>query len=293
MATNTVKMIIQFRRDTTANWEQYKHIVPAAGEPCFDIELGTLKIGDGVTTVSALDFINGSTDNIPGLKTPEGGEIFNDYDTNQATAEFAAAFGTQTIAAGKASLAQGTTVFKSGSNYIVNSNKLVYVISTDCDLAISEGEGKYEVISQEALENTVGYPCILTSSGGFVPASDLRVNEAYGTGSFAGGMGAVAYSRASKSLGYRTQTGYPPNAELAAARPEALFIGGSKIDIANPVAVESHDDVTIICGTNKMHILSNAPDGSGGFAKIFYDAKSVAGKTIPFSFDLTCNHQNS
>lgn len=59
MATNTVKMVIQFRRDTTANWEQYKHIVPAAGEPCFDIELGTLKIGDGVTTYGELEAIGG------------------------------------------------------------------------------------------------------------------------------------------------------------------------------------------------------------------------------------------
>lgn len=40
-----------------------------------------------------------------------------------------------------------------------------------------------------------------------------RYNEAVGTGSLAAGMGAVAYSRASKSLGYRTQTGYPPRFE--------------------------------------------------------------------------------
>jgi len=59
MATNTVKMIIQFRRDTTANWEQYKHLVPAAGEPCFDIELGTLKIGDGVKSYGELEAIGG------------------------------------------------------------------------------------------------------------------------------------------------------------------------------------------------------------------------------------------
>ena len=59
MATNTIKMVIQFRRDTTANWEQYKHIVPAAGEPCFDIELGTLKIGDGVKNYGELEAIGG------------------------------------------------------------------------------------------------------------------------------------------------------------------------------------------------------------------------------------------
>lgn len=61
MAT-IIKTQIQFRRDTTANWELYKDVVPAAGEPCFDIELGTLKIGDGVKSYGELKVIgdNGS-----------------------------------------------------------------------------------------------------------------------------------------------------------------------------------------------------------------------------------------
>ena len=58
--TNIVKMVIQFRRDTTANWELYKDIVPAAGEPCYDLELGTLKIGDGVKTYGELTAIGGN-----------------------------------------------------------------------------------------------------------------------------------------------------------------------------------------------------------------------------------------
>lgn len=59
MATNVIKMQIQFRRDTTANWEAHKEIVPAAGEPCFDIELGTLKIGDGIKNYGQLKPIGG------------------------------------------------------------------------------------------------------------------------------------------------------------------------------------------------------------------------------------------
>ena len=54
--------------------------------------------------------------------------------------------------------------------------------------------------------------------------SDWRYNEAIGDASVAGGMGAVAYARASKSLGYRTQTGYPPNEHEAAKRPEAVVM---------------------------------------------------------------------
>lgn len=61
MATKvtTIKTVIQFRRDTTENWLLNQDIVPAAGEPCFDITLGTLKIGDGVKTYAELDPIGG------------------------------------------------------------------------------------------------------------------------------------------------------------------------------------------------------------------------------------------
>jgi len=57
---NTIKTVIQFRRDTTVNWALNKDVVPASGEPCFDIDLGTLKIGDGVKTYGELEPINGA-----------------------------------------------------------------------------------------------------------------------------------------------------------------------------------------------------------------------------------------
>ena len=60
MATQIIKTVIQLRRATTAEWEQYGHIVPAAGEPCFDTELNTLKIGDGVKSYAELDAIGGN-----------------------------------------------------------------------------------------------------------------------------------------------------------------------------------------------------------------------------------------
>jgi hypothetical protein len=59
MATQTIKMVFQFRRDTTANWLANKDVVPAAGEPCFDLELNTLKMGDGVKTYEQLEPIGG------------------------------------------------------------------------------------------------------------------------------------------------------------------------------------------------------------------------------------------
>jgi hypothetical protein len=60
MATNTIKMIFQFRRDTAENWLLNKDVVPAAGEPCFVIDENVLKIGDGVTTFENLKAIGGT-----------------------------------------------------------------------------------------------------------------------------------------------------------------------------------------------------------------------------------------
>ena len=55
----TIKMVFQFRRDTAANWEANKTVVPAAGEPCFVIDKNILKIGDGIKTFEELEPING------------------------------------------------------------------------------------------------------------------------------------------------------------------------------------------------------------------------------------------
>lgn len=55
MATQTLKMRIQLRRATTAEWLANKDVIPAAGEPCFDLDLNTLKIGDGVKTYEQLE----------------------------------------------------------------------------------------------------------------------------------------------------------------------------------------------------------------------------------------------
>lgn len=54
----TIKAKFQFRRDTSANWELHKDKVPADGEPCFEIDTGIFKIGDGKTPYGELRSIN-------------------------------------------------------------------------------------------------------------------------------------------------------------------------------------------------------------------------------------------
>lgn len=52
-----IKTIFQFRRSTTQEWELNKDIIPDAGEPCYDLDLGTLKVGDGKTTYENLRIV--------------------------------------------------------------------------------------------------------------------------------------------------------------------------------------------------------------------------------------------
>lgn len=60
MATiKVIKTVYQLRRDTAANWEANKTVVPAAGEPCFVIDQNILKIGDGIKTFEELPAIGG------------------------------------------------------------------------------------------------------------------------------------------------------------------------------------------------------------------------------------------
>ena len=54
----TLKTTIQLRRDTAENWVTNKDFIPAAGEPCYDLDAGTLKIGDGSTTYENLIAFN-------------------------------------------------------------------------------------------------------------------------------------------------------------------------------------------------------------------------------------------
>ena len=54
-----IKTIFQFRRAHTEEWLANPDVTPAAGEPCFDLDLHTLKIGDGETTYADLPVIGG------------------------------------------------------------------------------------------------------------------------------------------------------------------------------------------------------------------------------------------
>lgn len=88
-----------------------------------------------------------SREELVGQKIETGGEIFNDYESNQATGEYSHAEGTATVASGIASHAEGYNTVASGKGAsssgaamqsgLLGSN---ITVSTDIDYA---GDGKY------------------------------------------------------------------------------------------------------------------------------------------------------
>nr|DAI73689.1 MAG TPA: hyaluronidase [Caudoviricetes sp.] len=91
----TMKTTIQLRRDTTANWLANKDVVPAEGEPCYDLELGILKVGDGTTTYENLPEISGS------------GALTTHYEGVRGDGETDAEVITRVLAAANAEAVQG------------------------------------------------------------------------------------------------------------------------------------------------------------------------------------------
>ena len=68
MSENIIKTTIQFKRDTTQNWETNKDVVPAEAEPCFDKNTHVLKIGDGTTTYENLPAIYATATHYQGTR---------------------------------------------------------------------------------------------------------------------------------------------------------------------------------------------------------------------------------
>ena len=62
-----VKVVFQFRRGTTDEWKSREDIIPYEGEPCYDLDLGLLKIGDGKTPYKDLRAISGASMSDDGL----------------------------------------------------------------------------------------------------------------------------------------------------------------------------------------------------------------------------------
>ena len=88
MANNTIKTRIQLKNDTEANWDKAVNFVPREGEVIIYSADDThpfsrLKVGDGVTNVIDLPFINsGSSEKVNHTLTFGNGAVYR-YDGSQ------------------------------------------------------------------------------------------------------------------------------------------------------------------------------------------------------------------
>ena len=80
--TKILKVVFQFRRATTEEWSRNEDEIPYAGEPCYDLNLGTLRIGDGNTPYRDLKVIGNASISDDGLALIIG-DLQSDIDELQ------------------------------------------------------------------------------------------------------------------------------------------------------------------------------------------------------------------
>lgn len=146
----TIKTVIQMRRDTAANWELNKAVIPAAGEPCFETDTGILRIGDGVTAYSNLPQIG------LGAAHYEGEKLSTDANDLAVIARVLEAAGVEAkeddIFVVKALIADGkyayTAYVYNGSAWAaMDGNYSAKNVYFDSDLTMTQTFGKYAVSS--------------------------------------------------------------------------------------------------------------------------------------------------
>lgn len=150
-----IKTVIQLRRDTAANWELNKTVIPAEGEPCFEIDTGVLKIGNGITAYGDLPAIQGGAGGI-GAAHYEGEKLSTDADDqaviDRVLAEAGAEAADDDIFIVKSLIAEGkysyTAYVYNGSAWTaMDGNYSAKNVYFDSDLTMTQTFGKYAVSS--------------------------------------------------------------------------------------------------------------------------------------------------
>lgn len=149
-----IKTVIQLRRDTAANWELNKTVIPAEGEPCFEIDTGILRIGDGVTAYGELPKIGAGAE--VGIAHYEGEKLSTDADDQAVITRVLGELGAEAVKGDvfivKALIAEGkysyTAYVYNGSAWTaMDGNYSAKNVYFDSDLTMTQTFGKYAVSS--------------------------------------------------------------------------------------------------------------------------------------------------
>ena len=170
MANKIIKTTFQLRRDTTANWTLNKDVIPAAGEPCFDTELKTLKIGDGVTTY----------ENLPAFNTGEIPVAATHYEGVRAEGETDDAVITRVLTeAGATASKDDIFIIKT----LISGDKYSYTAYVYNGTAWVAMDGNYNAENVYFDENMlvtkeIGY-ITLTNGQGTIPSRGKNIKEVF------------------------------------------------------------------------------------------------------------------
>ena len=274
MAKQTVKMTIQLRRDTAANWELYKDIVPATGEPCFVLDKNILKIGDGVTTFEKLEPINGVKLNTDGKSIVLEDNVFKlaGFDAAEVGAQ------PRVAADGSLEWVMAPTIevvdaLQSAVTTLQNEVKILKNDVTDLRSIIGASEsGSDTLLSRvEGLEKEV-----TTLISGLTP--DGKINTMMELIEYVETYGEEAAAMASNIMNLQKLVGNDPVAdqilyaiEASEKKSEALY-EKVKYEITNtPVGalVDYRDkEIRVMCPANTKFELQNV--GTGGNGNMYY-----------------------
>ncbi len=185
MATKTIKTVIQLRHDTTANWLAHKDFVPAAGEPCLDIDTGLVKYGNGVDTYENLPVSGGGSsdnmpsfevaDSIPAADNAQDGIFYLVQNADNGNYDIYAKAGTQVVKLGD------TTIDLSGYVQKESGKRLMTNEEADKLANIKEGAQKNVIekitiggVEQTVTDKSVDIPGATAVALGLVKGSDAE-----------------------------------------------------------------------------------------------------------------------
>ena len=237
---------------------------------------GSVRIAGNIYSNNKLlateEHVKDYVDNIVRYDARNNSLSFGNKDAN-ATGLSSTAFGYNTIATGKASV-----VFGSNTN-------------AEGECSIASGCSTPKKDAEYTLDK---------KGNAIYNENDYRKNEAIGLASIASGLGSVAYSPGSKSLGYRTQTGYPLNEKHITERPEVVkqtdengnVIYPTTDDLVGLAAVALGSD-TVAIGKNSTSIgTRNIAKGNNSLATGL-DSQANAGQTFVGGQSCVANVRNS
>lgn len=258
---------IQLRRDTSTNWAT-NNPVPSVGEPCFEIDTGKLKIGDGSTKYSDLPYQGGGS---------SGGGAEIDDTTTSASKVWSSSKTSSEITSKQNKLATGNNItIDEGTNTISATN----VITTNTTQAINN----------DAIMKSFGTSWTATNEAGlFGCFNAASIYMGYGSNS---DNNPHIKNYSEKPLYIQTDTSRTKNRGLKIASDTLSFINssGEETDLLAGGGGATIDDTTTstdtVWSSNKVNTeLGNKqdtlPSTDAGYA-ININGTNVAGSTVYF-----------